>query len=84
MVLKTVKVESWIQFIMANPDFTGCVIDEDYSEMWWLKGRRHREDGPAIIWYNDNERGWYLDGVSYSEQEWIREIRKKKLTLLGV
>jgi len=37
----------------------------------------HREDGPAMIWYfEDNE--WFLNGHQYSEEEYLNIINLKK------
>lgn len=35
---------------------------------WWVNGERHREDGPAIE-HEDGHKEWFLNGVSYSEEE---------------
>ena len=37
----------------------------------------HREDGPAVIYNNDNEF-WYLNGFGYSLQEFNIYIALKK------
>ena len=35
-------------------------------EAWWLNDKRHREDGPARIWYRPDgsveSEGWYWHG----------------------
>ena len=36
------------------------------SQSWYLNGKRHREDGPAII-YADGEQRWYLNGELHRE-----------------
>jgi len=33
----------------------------DGTEEWWLDGKLHREDGPAIINANGRQE-WWLDG----------------------
>ena len=33
---------------------------------WYLNGKLHREDGPAIE-YSDGEKHWYLDGKRHRE-----------------
>ena len=45
----------------------GFHIDEDGSECWYLNDKRHREDGPAVI-YADGSRCWYLDGKLHREE----------------
>lgn len=45
----------------------------DYQS-YWVNGKRHREDGPAI-WYNPEGRlskrpsRWYLDDVQLTQEE---------------
>jgi len=36
---------------------------------WFLNGKCHREDGPAIEW-NDGSKEWWLNGILYTEQEY--------------
>ena len=33
---------------------------------WYLNGKRHREDGPAIEWPN-GDKSWYLNGKLHRE-----------------
>ena len=39
----------------------GLVIDPDGSKHWWVDGKRHRTDGPAVEWITGSKR-WYVDG----------------------
>jgi hypothetical protein len=34
-------------------------VNNDGDKYWYLAGKRHREDGPAIE-YADGTKGWYL------------------------
>ena len=43
------------------------------DKSWYLDGKRHREDGPAIE-YDDGSKSWYLDDKLHREEE------HKKLT----
>jgi len=36
-------------------------VGPDGSKTWWLNGKRHREDGPAIEW-PDGTKIWFLNG----------------------
>jgi len=36
------------------------------SKYWYLNGKRHREDGPAIE-YPNGDKEWYLDGKLHRE-----------------
>jgi hypothetical protein len=36
------------------------------SKYWYLDGKLHREDGPAIEW-SDGDKSWYLNGELHRE-----------------
>jgi len=63
-------------------------VDIDGSKEWYLNGKRHREDGPAIEWA-DGSKSWWLNGLSHREDgpavEWASGSKSwwlngKKLT----
>jgi hypothetical protein len=57
-------------------------IDDYGYEEWKLpNGKFHREDGPAIE-YSNGSKHWYLNGISYTEQEYKYKTRFSKLKLL--
>jgi hypothetical protein len=41
-------------------------VESDGSERWYLNGKLHREDGPAVILANGT-KGWYLNGELHRE-----------------
>ena len=43
-----------------------CEVGTDGSKVWYLNGRCHREDGPAIEYANGSKR-WYLNGRCHRE-----------------
>ena len=43
-----------------------CKIDEFGDKSWYLNGKCHREDGPAIE-YADGNKIWYLNGERHRE-----------------
>ena len=51
------------------------------DKSWWLNDLRHREDGPAID-NGDDYKWWYLNNVEYTEQEYKRKTRSRKLSKL--
>ena len=51
---------------MKEETFNGLYIDERGSNRWYKNGVLHREDGPAIIWY-DGDQWWYKDGKLHRE-----------------
>jgi hypothetical protein len=46
-------------------EYTVKVYPEGYKA-WYLNGKRHREDGPAIELANGN-KSWYLNGKQHRE-----------------
>jgi hypothetical protein len=38
----------------------------DGTQFWYKDGKRHREDGPAIIW-PDGYQSWWKDGKLHRE-----------------
>jgi hypothetical protein len=48
---------------------------------WWINGKRHNENGPAIVWPNERYRNgyqeWYLNGKFFSSvKEWKMEVER--------
>jgi len=41
-------------------------VFEDGTKCWYLDGKRHREDGPAVE-FSSGTRAWYLDGKFHRE-----------------
>jgi hypothetical protein len=42
-------------------------FDEIFGDKhWFYKGKYHRENGPAIEWYNGNKE-WYIHGKRHRE-----------------
>jgi len=39
----------------------GLIIDADGNQRWYLNGKYHRVDGPAII-HTDGTQSWWLNG----------------------
>jgi len=48
-----------------------CVEYRDGNKFWLVNNKFHQEDGPAII-YPDGSICWYLNGLSYSFEEWLK------------
>lgn len=45
-------------------NFTGIAEWSDGTRQWFKKGKRHREDGPAVEWSN-GDKHWFLRYVEY-------------------
>jgi hypothetical protein len=52
-----------------------------YEEWKLPNGNLHNKDGPAIE-YSNGSKHWYLNGISYTEQEYKKKMRSRKLKLL--
>ena len=50
--------------------------DEGYKG-WWLNGKRHREDGPAIE-YNDGTKYFYLNEKYHTEEDYWKALEEYK------
>jgi len=55
----------------------GLHIDEYGTKRWFLKGKLHREDGPAGEWA-DGAKAWYLNGIALTELEFKQLQRNKQ------
>ena len=64
-----------IEYIVKVDNGTRC---------WYLNGKRHREDGPAVE-CTDGTRWWFLNGVEYTEEEFNKKTLKvKELTVAEI
>ena len=51
------------------------VTVSDYSTIrWYLNGKLHREDGPAIEFF-DGVKLWYINGERLTEAEFLARMR---------
>ena len=48
---------------MSQPEMR---VGPDGSKFWYLHGKRHREDGPAVE-YSNGSKEWYLNGKFHRE-----------------
>ena len=56
-----------VNLISEVPEnYTGIVIYSDGSKEWWVNGKRHRIDGPAVEYANGN-KFWYINGKRHRE-----------------
>jgi len=57
-------------------------INKNGDKVWKLpNGKWHRENGPAIEYYNGGKE-WWINDIQYTEQEYKIEMRSRKLKLL--
>jgi len=53
------------------------------GKWWYFNDLQHREDGHAVELIN-GEKYWFLNGREYTEKKWKREMRRRKLGVLGI
>ena len=46
-----------------------CITDENGTKYWYLNGKLHREDRPAVE-YANGAKYWYINGKKYTFSEW--------------
>ncbi len=56
------------QLIAYNKPYV--ITNSDGSKEWYLNGKRHRIDGPAIEWSNGTKE-WWVNGKRYKSQHEI-------------
>ena len=49
----------------------------DGTKEWYLNGKLHREDGPAIEW-RDGDKEWWIKGMPKEEEEYNIEMEKRR------
>ena len=49
------------------------VINIYGTKLWYLDGKLHREDGPAIE-FPDGYKEWYLNDEIFLKEEWFKRL----------
>ena len=63
--------------------FTGVVKDRNNTIVYYVNGKLHREDGPAVEWFN-GDKDWYLNGKLHREDgPAIESVTSNKLWYLN-
>lgn len=56
-----------------------AIINEGCYREWLINDKIHRENGPAVEW-NNGYKEWYLNDIRYTEEEYKRKMRFKKIS----
>jgi hypothetical protein len=84
--MKTIKVDSY-QEIPDN--CTGLIEWDRGSKYWYVNGKRHRLDGPAVE-YSNGDKAWYFEnklhrldgpaweGVNGYKSWWVEGVQVNK------
>ena len=46
--MKTINTSDYWTYLNDHPIFTGCLVSDNGTKMWFKDGKRHREDGAAV------------------------------------
>ena len=76
--MKTIKVEKYISEIPKG--FAGIAEWPDGSKRWFVDGKYHREDGPAVE-YSNGSKWWYLNGKEVTWQQVYRQAKNPEIEL---
>ncbi len=63
---------------LHNP--IGPAVISSFGKVWAIDGEAHRLGAPATISFGENNcwyYGWFLDGIWYSKEDYIEELRKR-------
>ena len=53
------------------------IEDSNGDKEWWLNGKLHREDGPAIE-YSNGYKAWCLNGTETTKQVVLFMLKRKR------
>ena len=70
------NIQAWMLNGMMHRVGGPALVMKNGQKEWWFHGHRHRLDGPAIERAN-GQKEWWIYGVSFSEQEFKKEIENK-------
>ena len=62
---------------MSQPEM---VIDPDGIKRWFLNGKLHREDGPAVE-HPDGTKFWYLNDEKVTWEQVFRQAKTPEIEL---
>jgi hypothetical protein len=61
--MQVIKINEWHEIPNG---YTGIVEWDNDVKWWFLNGKPHREDGPAVE-FPDGEKQWFLNGLLHRE-----------------
>jgi hypothetical protein len=74
--MQTIKANHWRE---VPENYTGIVCYNSGPKIWYLEGKKHRTDGPAIIWTNGFVEYWHYNKRTTKEAiELMNHIMKLK------
>jgi hypothetical protein len=66
-----IKSTLWIPILVSAREIVSLGWSDNVS--WWKDDMRHREDGPAVITFDQHE--WWVNGIEITDEldEWLKE-----------
>jgi len=74
--------EWWVNGELHRTDGP-AIVGPSRSE-WYEKGKLHRLDGPAVQFHHSDINVWYLDGVRYTEEEFVNAKKMLKDEIVDI
>jgi hypothetical protein len=68
-IMEVIKIRSWSEI---SDSFTGVAEIDNWSKRWFLNGKHHRVDGPAIV-TSEGSKVWCSNGMWHREDGPARE-----------
>ena len=53
-------------------------IELNGAKVWYSEGKIHKEDGPAVIYPNNGEKYWFINGEQYDKTDPIFDEAREK------
>ena len=57
-------------------------VSDNGTKEWYLDGKRHRVDGPAVE-YAEGTKHWYLDDKQLTQAQWLEAVKPKVASCAG-
>jgi len=66
---------------VIHSDSGPAIIYNDGSVVYFKNGLKHNAKGPAVVWA-DGSKEWWFGGRFFTEEAWINETRRIKISKL--
>jgi hypothetical protein len=73
-IMKTIKIKDLSEI---SKNHVSIIEYPDGTKYWFFKGKLHRENGPAVEYFNGNVEYW-LHGIKLTKKFFKKEVAKLK------
>ena len=70
------------KYLPTQENFTGKKTTPGGTQLYFVDGKLHREDGPAVIWASGKVEFFLCGKKKDNIENWTSEVRKMKLDKL--